>query len=168
MGIRDGHRIGRRVMFKEREAGVVSGGTVRMDMSIGTLFFQAEDGIRNPLWSRGLGDVYKRQTNAFNFQQGVSKIRTSSHPGTTRIDHSDPPTRFRPQCREAGCPFFPKLGQQPFRYSATTVFGNLTQRGCHRPHVRLRFYRWQENCASARITLNCYKNPTRGLDVDYP
>ena len=25
------------------------------------LFFQAEDGIRDPLWSRGLGDVYKRQ-----------------------------------------------------------------------------------------------------------
>ena len=24
-------------------------------------FFQAEDGIRDPLWSRGLGDVYKRQ-----------------------------------------------------------------------------------------------------------
>ncbi len=24
-------------------------------------FFQAEDGIRCPLWSRGLGDVYKRQ-----------------------------------------------------------------------------------------------------------
>ena len=23
--------------------------------------FQAEDGIRDPLWSRGLGDVYKRQ-----------------------------------------------------------------------------------------------------------
>jgi hypothetical protein len=113
-------------------------------------------------------NVTANKTNAFNFQQGVSKIRTSSHPGTTRIDHSDPPTRFRPQCREAGCPFFPKLGQQPFRYSATTVFGNLTQRGCHRPQVRLRFYRWQENCASARITLNCYKNPTRGLDVDYP
>ncbi len=24
-------------------------------------FFQAEDGIRGPLWSRGLGDVYKKQ-----------------------------------------------------------------------------------------------------------
>ncbi len=24
-------------------------------------FFQAEDGIRDPLWSRGLGDVYKGQ-----------------------------------------------------------------------------------------------------------
>ena len=25
---------------------------------------QAEDGIRDPLWSRGLGDVYKRQLNS--------------------------------------------------------------------------------------------------------
>ncbi len=24
-------------------------------------FFQAEDGIRDPLWSRGLGDVYEGQ-----------------------------------------------------------------------------------------------------------
>ncbi len=24
-------------------------------------YFQAEDGIRDPLWSRGLGEVYKRQ-----------------------------------------------------------------------------------------------------------
>ncbi len=24
-------------------------------------FFQAEDGIRDPLWSRGLGDVFRRQ-----------------------------------------------------------------------------------------------------------
>ena len=28
---------------------------------MGHFFFQAEDGIRDPLWSRGLGDVYKRQ-----------------------------------------------------------------------------------------------------------
>ena len=29
-------------------------------------FFQAEDGIRDPLWSRGLGDVYKRQELQWN------------------------------------------------------------------------------------------------------
>ena len=28
-----------------------------------SVFFQAEDGIRVPLWSRGLGDVYKRQVH---------------------------------------------------------------------------------------------------------
>ena len=34
----------------------------RVDLfKISNLFFQAEDGIRDPLWSRGLGDVYKRQ-----------------------------------------------------------------------------------------------------------
>ena len=27
----------------------------------GCFFFQAEDGIRGSPWSRGLGDVYKRQ-----------------------------------------------------------------------------------------------------------
>ena len=31
-----------------------------------SFFFQAEDGIRDPLWSRGLGDVYKRQVFFFS------------------------------------------------------------------------------------------------------
>ena len=30
-------------------------------MCVVFFFFKAEDGIRDPLWSRGLGDVYKRQ-----------------------------------------------------------------------------------------------------------
>ena len=30
-------------------------------MEVFFFFFQAEDGIRDPLWSGGLGDVYKRQ-----------------------------------------------------------------------------------------------------------
>ena len=29
------------------------------------IFFQAEDGIRDPYLSRGLGDVYKRQIDDF-------------------------------------------------------------------------------------------------------
>ncbi len=29
--------------------------------SVAFFFFQAEDSIRDPLWSRGFGDVYKRQ-----------------------------------------------------------------------------------------------------------
>ncbi len=36
-------------------------------------FFQAEDGIRGPLWSRGLGDVYKRQTTVFTRVKAASK-----------------------------------------------------------------------------------------------
>ena len=43
---------------------------VRYPYSAPPFFFQAEDGIRDPLWSRGLGDVYKRQ--------GVGVPRTSS------------------------------------------------------------------------------------------
>ena len=36
---------------------------LRVDLRVwfSIFFFQAEDGIRDPLWSRGLGDVYKRQ-----------------------------------------------------------------------------------------------------------
>ena len=34
-------------------------------------FFQAEDGIRDPLWSRGLGDVYKRQVRVLECQSFV-------------------------------------------------------------------------------------------------
>ena len=37
-------------------------------------FFQAEDGIRDPLWSRGLGDVYKRQDLALKGElPGIKK-----------------------------------------------------------------------------------------------
>ncbi len=39
-------------------------------------FFQAEDGIRAPLWSRGLGDVYKGQALWRNESEvGVSWFR---------------------------------------------------------------------------------------------
>ena len=34
---------------------------IKLLPSTANFFFQAEDGIRDPLWSRGLGDVYKRQ-----------------------------------------------------------------------------------------------------------
>ena len=36
----------------------------------GIFFFQAEDGIRDPLWSRGLGDVYKRQNLRLLLRRG--------------------------------------------------------------------------------------------------
>ena len=34
---------------------------VKVNVDGGGITGQAEDGIRDPLWSRGLGDVYKRQ-----------------------------------------------------------------------------------------------------------
>ena len=34
---------------------------VYVDIGVKTFFFQAEDGIRDLVRSRGLGDVYKRQ-----------------------------------------------------------------------------------------------------------
>ncbi len=50
----------------DRVAGWLGSGLVGSDICIGyrgrmSFFFQAEDGIRGPLWSRGLGDVYQRQ-----------------------------------------------------------------------------------------------------------
>ena len=38
-------------------------------------FFQAEDGIRDPLWSRGLGDVYKRQTESQPVKTGRQPVK---------------------------------------------------------------------------------------------
>ena len=40
------------------------------------VFFQAEDGIRDLVRSRGLGDVYKRQDHALRQAQGAGKFRT--------------------------------------------------------------------------------------------
>ena len=39
------------------------------------LFFQAEDGIRNLVRSRGLGDVYKRQGQRIMLRAGLTKLR---------------------------------------------------------------------------------------------
>ena len=43
-----------------------------MDVCVGSFFFQAEDGIRDLVRSRGLGDVYKRQVDHYpmTLQQG--------------------------------------------------------------------------------------------------
>ena len=41
-------------------------------------FFQAEDGIRDPLWSRGLGDVYKRQILSLLSSATVSSVTAAA------------------------------------------------------------------------------------------
>ena len=41
---------------------------------MGCFFFQAEDGIRDLVRSRGLGDVYKRQARGQGTRQPVGKI----------------------------------------------------------------------------------------------
>ncbi len=40
---------------------------------------QAEDGIRDPIWSRGLGDVYKNQEKYGEFDQSVFNFGTKEH-----------------------------------------------------------------------------------------
>ncbi len=55
-------------------------------------FFQAEVGIRDPLWSRGLGDVYKEQV----WKIGGADLASESAPkkcslvggSTARVEHS--------------------------------------------------------------------------------
>ena len=46
-------------------------------------FFQAEDGIRELVRSRGLGDVYKRQA----LHQRVRDGKLVENPGDDEIDH---------------------------------------------------------------------------------
>ena len=45
-----------------------------MQHLIGSFFFQAEDGIRDCLLSRGLGDVYKRQPRDRPTQQSFRQL----------------------------------------------------------------------------------------------
>ena len=40
----------------------------------GCVFFQAEDGIRDLVRSRGLGDVYKRQENGPSYRKTVEYL----------------------------------------------------------------------------------------------
>ena len=51
------------------------------DLYVRVFFFQAEDGIRDLVRSRGLGDVYKRQ-GACRRQAVASLLR---HPGHDRV-----------------------------------------------------------------------------------
>ncbi len=48
----------------------------------GVFFFQAEDGIRVPLWSRGLGDVYQSQDLLPVPRHGVPPIPDGFTPST--------------------------------------------------------------------------------------
>ena len=51
-----------------------AGGAV--DSCVGLFFFQAEDGIRDLVRSRGLGDVYKRQAHGIAHEPGPRYERT--------------------------------------------------------------------------------------------
>ena len=52
-------------------------------------FFQAEDGIRDLVRSRGLGDVYKRQVSIFSVPACPSANRMSAppKPPVVSVDH---------------------------------------------------------------------------------
>ena len=63
-------------------------------MVLGLFFFQAEDGIRDLVRSRGLGDVYKRQASGAGLcaahvaHRGAHAHITPGLPGTRRPAHS--------------------------------------------------------------------------------
>ena len=59
-----------------------SGALARCCRCAGCFFFQAEDGIRDLVRSRGLGDVYKRQGYDIKYQLKVSS-------SIFLIDHSE-------------------------------------------------------------------------------
>ena len=48
---------------------------------LSVFFFQAEDGIRDLVRSRGLGDVYKRQAEAAQILQHARQFRAQAHVG---------------------------------------------------------------------------------------
>ena len=50
-------------------------------VSVLVFFFQAEDGIRDAQESRGLGDVYKRQTGILAVS--VASVASTSNPGSS-------------------------------------------------------------------------------------
>ena len=57
-------------------------------------FFQAEDGIRDLVRSRGLGDVYKRQVQIAAEQGGI--IAGGCYGETVLVQFVSPRTNFRP------------------------------------------------------------------------
>ena len=65
----------------------------KMDRSL--IFFQAEDGIRDLVRSRGLGDVYKRQGQALprSFRAPCSR-RRGAHPPPPRAGAARRPGRI--------------------------------------------------------------------------
>ena len=51
-------------------------------------FFQAEDGIRDLVRSRGLGDVYKRQVRIAIAQHGDELVIAIANPTTGHLQHA--------------------------------------------------------------------------------
>ena len=64
-------------------------------MFVFVFFFQAEDGIRDLVRSRGLGDVYKRQAGCGGARHRAGADRPDSHGPAARQDHR---TAARSRC----------------------------------------------------------------------
>ena len=70
-------------------------------------FFQAEDGIRDLVRSRGLGDVYKRQGGPWAVHLGARHRSSGKSNGEPSFHETDPGignTKLDPQRAPGSCP----------------------------------------------------------------
>ena len=65
---------------------------------MGFFFFQAEDGIRDLVRSRGLGDVYKRQSQKFS--EELKGIKESLEKISEARNLSEPFERLKAACEQ--------------------------------------------------------------------
>ena len=84
-------------------------------------FFQAEDGIRDLVRSRGLGDVYKRQANAYLDHYYIIMGRTEDY--SLQLPEEFPFLNRIPLTEE--CKILPATGV----YAVSVVSGNETLKG---------------------------------------
>ena len=60
---------------------------IRWQLGFSKFFFQAEDGIRDLVRSRGLGDVYKRQS-AYSRRRSMTVCPRNGLRSTRRVSHA--------------------------------------------------------------------------------
>ena len=78
-------------------------------------FFQAEDGIRYPLWSRGLGDVYKRQLQTYAQKLATRVLEEGRSHQTDPMSNSERKIIHRIISRMDGVTSYSE-GDEPNRY----------------------------------------------------
>ena len=70
-----------------RSGTVGLGGWQKRGLGRNLFFFQAEDGIRDLVRSRGIGDVYKRQASCITWP--VKELCTGRHDGKRELERSE-------------------------------------------------------------------------------
>ena len=73
---------------------LICGRIIRADGAV-VVFFQAEDGIRDLVRSRGLGDVYKRQEQGCGAQTPMARAENGSRRGSSAAHRGTGGARHR-------------------------------------------------------------------------